>query len=82
VLAPELARRTSKASFDPVFWGPRSRAFAASWDGSGVDPGLVDETALRREWARPDPHAASCHLLQAAWLASAEREERVDRPGE
>jgi len=69
LLPPALLARTSKASFDGAFWTGRARAFAAAWDGSGVDSQLVDVAALRAEWAsaQPDPHTFA--LLQQAWLA-------------
>jgi Asparagine synthase len=69
LLAPAVLRRGSKASFDGAFWTRRARAFAAAWDGSGVDEAVVDVPALRAEWSceRPDPHSFA--LLQHAWLA-------------
>lgn len=62
--------RSTKASFTEVFWGPASRAFAARWDGAGLDAGLVDAQALRREWSKPTPDFRSVTALQAAWLAT------------
>ena len=35
-------RRTTKAAFTNVAWGPEARQFAAKWDGAGVDPWLID----------------------------------------
>lgn len=69
LLPAAVLGRTSKASFDGAFWTGRARAFVAAWDGSGVDPQLVDVPALRAEWtsAQPDPHTFA--LLQQAWLA-------------
>lgn len=67
---PVLARAT-KASFDEAFWNRHSRAFAASWDGSGVDAEVVDTELLRREWSSPAPNPRSYLLLQAAWLDGA-----------
>ena len=66
--APVLAR-TSKASFGGVFWGPASRHFAESWDGTGLDGELVDAGELRREWLSPVPVYGSALPLHAAWLA-------------
>ena len=70
LLPPALLARRSKASFDGAFWTARACAFAAAWDGRGVDPALVDVAGLRAEWARerPDPHSFA--LLQQAWLAA------------
>jgi asparagine synthase (glutamine-hydrolysing) len=71
LLPDDLLARTTKSGFDQAFWGEPSRAFAADWDGKGVDPELVDADALRREWALPAPDPRSFLLLQAAWLARA-----------
>ena len=67
---PVLTRRT-KATFDEAFWNRYSRAFAASWQGHGVDAEVVDVEALRREWTSETPNPRSYLLLQAAWLAGA-----------
>ena len=68
-LLPEpILVRSTKASFDEVFWSRHSRAFVQSWNGSGVDPGIVNVDALRREWASPAPNPRSFLLAQAAWL--------------
>jgi hypothetical protein len=71
LLPPGLAGRTGKAIFSEVFFGPRMREFAASWDGAGLDPSLVDAAALRREWSLPRPQFCSLVPLQAAWAESA-----------
>lgn len=73
VLPAGLEGRSSKASFAETLWGPPSRGFVASWDGTGVDPEIVDVDALRRRWqvdGEVGPHA----LLQALWLARQDRE--------
>jgi asparagine synthase (glutamine-hydrolysing) len=70
VLPEPLATRTTKVCFDGAFWGPRSRAFAASWDGSGVDPEIVDVPRLRALWSEELPDSHTYLLLQAAWLAT------------
>jgi asparagine synthase (glutamine-hydrolysing) len=72
LLPSGLLARGSKASFDGAFWASHARAFAAAWNGDGVDPACVDVAALRAEWARsrPDPHSFA--LLQQAWLAAAD----------
>ena len=51
-----------------VFFGERSREFATSWSGGGLDESIVDVDALRQTWLseRPDPRTAC--LLQYAWL--------------
>jgi asparagine synthase (glutamine-hydrolysing) len=66
VLPQETVSRVGKATFNGAFWGPRTRAFAQQWDGTGVDPALVDVPALQREWASDDPDARTYPLLQAA----------------
>jgi asparagine synthase (glutamine-hydrolysing) len=37
-----LMRRPTRGEFGTALWASRSRAFAATWDGTGVDPRLVD----------------------------------------
>jgi len=69
VLPEDVFARSTKASFDAAFWNAASRAFAAAWDGSGVDPDLVDTDALRNEWASESPDPRSFTLAQSAWLA-------------
>jgi len=73
LLPAETLRRTTKASFTTVAWGPAARAFAAAWDGSGLDAGLVDADALRSEWLGDRPDFRSLTPLQCAWLATRDR---------
>ena len=73
LLPVEILERTSKALFGGSFWNQRASAFAASWDGTGVDPDVVDVDALRERWARSgssNSDARTFGLLQSAWLAS------------
>jgi hypothetical protein len=70
LLPPETITRSTKAAFTEVLWGEASRAFAARWDGSGLDERLVDVELLRQEWLRPKPDFRAMTSLQAAWLAS------------
>jgi asparagine synthase (glutamine-hydrolysing) len=72
-LPARIARRTTKAEFTSVYWGPAARRFAEEWDGGGVDGELVDPQALRAQWLAPRPDARSATMLLAAWL---EREQR------
>jgi hypothetical protein len=67
-LPERTASRATKATFDEVFWGPRARAFAQAWDGSGVDDQLVDTEELRREWLSDRPDYRSMWMLHAMWL--------------
>jgi hypothetical protein len=69
LLPDEVLTRRTKAEFGRALWGPRSRAFAADWDGSGIDPELVDQEALRTAWRSENPLFGSGGVLQAAWLA-------------
>jgi hypothetical protein len=72
LLPASLLARSDKAWFDTVFFHRHARAFAAEWDGSGLDSDYVDPDALRRAWlAEPEPDARTYLLLQQAWLASA-----------
>jgi asparagine synthase (glutamine-hydrolysing) len=69
----ELLRRTTKARFNRSVIGVHSRAFAESWDGTGLPDDvvdLVDRDALRAEWLSDLPHPGAIGLLQAAWLGS------------
>ncbi len=68
VLPDPVLARSDKAVFGAAFVGDRTREFARSWRGQGVDPGLVDPEVLRAAWVgeRFNPRAAL--LLQAAWL--------------
>jgi asparagine synthetase B (glutamine-hydrolysing) len=73
VLPAGLEARSSKASFAETLWGPPSRAFVSSWDGTGVDPEIVDVAALRRRW-QVDGDLGPHTLLQALWLEHHEGE--------
>ena len=70
LLPPQVLRRQSKAYFNTALFGAASRAFARDWRGGGLDPRLVDEERLRREWLQPVPHAGCFALLQAAWMTA------------
>jgi hypothetical protein len=72
VLPGEVVRRTTKASFDAIFFNHHSRVFVADWGGAGVDAQLVDVDRLRAAWQRPAVDARSLSLLQAAWCATTE----------
>jgi Asparagine synthase len=78
-LPRDLLSRPDKAVYDDVYFRGGSRAFAREWEGSGVDPALVDHERLRGEWLAPIPRGDSALALQAAWLA-AERAGAAKRP--
>jgi asparagine synthase (glutamine-hydrolysing) len=70
VLPAATITRGSKASFGSALWGPRTREFARSWNGDGVDTADVDVEGLRREWLAPEASFMTALLLQRAWLAA------------
>lgn len=74
VLPDDVCARPTKASFDGVFWSRHSDAFAAQFDGFGVDRSLVDVASLREIWRTPTTpgRARSLTLMQSAWLAADE----------
>jgi len=71
LLPRPVVERKTKALFNRAFLGTATRDFAASWDGSGVDPELIDHDRLREEWLSECPSALSSTLLHSAWLHSA-----------
>ena len=73
LLPEQLTSRPSKAEFTGAFWNRHSAAFAAEWDGSGVDSDLVDVAKLRQMWLGMEgtPDFRTLALLQSAWLATA-----------
>jgi asparagine synthase (glutamine-hydrolysing) len=73
VLPPVILTRSTKAWFNEAHTGPATRDFARSWDGSGVDHGLVDADRLRSVWLSDEPTMAAGMLLHSAWLAAEER---------
>jgi asparagine synthase (glutamine-hydrolysing) len=68
VLPDALISRPTKATFGGVFMGEHARAFAARWDGGGLDPDLVDADALRADWNGPAISFRSTTLMQWLWL--------------
>jgi hypothetical protein len=64
-----LRERPDKTAFFGPFFNRHSRAFAEAWDGTGVDPDLVDVEALRHCWQQAEVDARSYLSLQSAWLA-------------
>ncbi|WP_402467054.1 asparagine synthase-related protein [Isoptericola aurantiacus] len=76
LLPDAVLARTSKAAFNGARWGGREEEFARSWDGTGVDPDVVDVEALRAAWLNPVLRSGTDHHLQTAWAAS----ERLSTP--
>jgi Asparagine synthase len=68
LLPAAVLRRSTKAHFAEVLWGPASRELAAGWRGDGVDHALVDADRLRDAWASDEPDTQTITLLQSVWL--------------
>ena len=73
LLPAEVIARRGKAEFGGVLWGERSRVFAASWAGDGIDRERVDPGRLAHEWTLSRPRFGAGTLLQFAWLAAQEK---------
>ena len=71
LLPRAVLERSTKAVFTRAVFTERTREFARSWTGAGVDDELVDPEALRAIWLSDDPHAPTMGLLHQAWLATA-----------
>ena len=70
LLPDSIANRTSKASFNASIFGPDTREFASTWDGSsGVPLELVDPEILRSTWLDASDSRGGL-MLQSAWLTS------------
>lgn len=73
LLPDELLARRSKAVFNRSRFGPATREFAGTCDGSGVDDAAVDAALLRREWMselptrRQRPAPAASLARPARW---------------
>lgn len=79
-LLPEtVLGRSTKATFNTVFLGRETKAFAEAWTGVGIDPELVEVESLRQEWLSDWPSNLTSGLLQRAWLA-AHTTSRVQAP--
>jgi asparagine synthase (glutamine-hydrolysing) len=69
LLPATLLERHTKAAFNDAFFNAHSREFAATWDGTGLDPDLVDAEHLRETWLAESVDARSLSVLQGAWAA-------------
>jgi asparagine synthetase B (glutamine-hydrolysing) len=65
LLPLDVLRRSAKSHFSEVLWGRASRELAASWDGDGLDPQLVDAERLRQTWTAAEPDPQTITLLQS-----------------
>ena len=79
ILPDRVNARPGKASFEDVFWGPKTKDFIAAWDGTGLDEALIDPGVLRRCWRARHWPGWTALPLQAAWLAADARDEDTDR---
>jgi len=65
VLPPDVQQRSTKASFDEVFWGSCSRSLARECVAELAELEAVDPQRLEAEWSNEVPDAHSFLLLQA-----------------
>ena len=79
LLPRQLVGRSTKASFDGLFFHDHSRAAARAWRGGGLPADVVDEVALAEHWAGEVADSHSLTMLQSVWLASAQRAEQPRR---
>jgi len=68
-LPEALLARRGKAEFGRAVWQTQARAFAESWDGTGVDLRFIDPARLRSAWRAENPLFGSILPLHMAWLA-------------
>lgn len=66
-------RRTSKADFARAIFGPHTRRFAATWDGTTRFKDALDPERLRSEWLSEPPAVSSLLLLYHAWWENEQR---------
>ncbi|GAA3706933.1 hypothetical protein GCM10022204_26030 [Microlunatus aurantiacus] len=69
-LPAAVLSRPTKARFNHAHAAEATRGFARDWDGTGVDPNLVDVDRLRDVWLSDQPTMATGMLLHAAWLST------------
>ncbi|MER5454863.1 asparagine synthase-related protein [Micromonospora sp. NPDC002389] len=70
-LPPDIIAPRPKARFRDVFLRQTTREFVQSWDGTGVDPDLVDVPALRDIWSRWPIPGGTAALVQQIWMTTA-----------
>jgi asparagine synthase (glutamine-hydrolysing) len=70
LLPAEALSRSSKGRFGDVYLASHTRDFGARWDGSGIDPDLVDAEALRAVIANPSGEMRHAMVVQWLWWAT------------
>jgi hypothetical protein len=70
LLPDAILTRRSKVFFNNAYAHRYTREFVARWDGTGLDPELIDLEALKRTWQQPLFHGGSFQLVHLAWLAT------------
>lgn len=65
-----------KARFLEVFLRTPTRDFVQSWDGTGVDPDLVDADALAELWSQWPIPGGTAGLVQKLWLSRRTRPDK------
>ena len=76
LLPPAVVRRTTKAAFGGLIWGPGFREFARTWQPDTLAPeiaALVDVDRVAAEFSRASPRHPAMMLAEAAWLGSVGR---------
>ena len=70
LLPEELLARPTKVFFNRAYAHRYTREFVEQWDGTGLDPDLIDAEQLRRTWQDRLFHGGSFQLVHLAWLAT------------
>lgn len=76
LLPPAVLRRTTKAAFGGLIWGPGFQEFARTWEPGTLAPEiatLVDVDRLAAEFREASPLYTAMMLAEAAWLGSVGR---------
>lgn len=65
LLPVDLTSRPTKAGFAQVFFNRAAREFADAWDGTGLDPAIVNAPELQRIWRTEElPDARTYTMMQ------------------
>ena len=79
LLPEELLSRPTKVFFNRAYAHRHTREFVEHWDGTGLDPELIDAEELLRAWQHPLFPGGSFQLVHLAWLATHAGERSGDR---